>query len=112
MWNFLSASVCVLGLGGLSIGLLGIWTGGDAQGVLFGTMGILLGVVAVSATAIAFAVTGWGLWRLKNWARGAAIVLAILQLIIIPIGTVAGIATLVYLRRNREAKAAFGLPVS
>lgn len=112
MWNFLCASVCVLGLGGLSIGLLGLWSGGDFKGMVLGTMGLLLGAVAVSATAIAFAVTGWGLWKLKSWARGAALVLAILQIVLIPIGTIAGIATLVYLRRNREAREAFGLPIA
>lgn len=110
MWYFLSASVCVLGLGGLAIGLLGLWSNHDFRGVLFGTMGMLLAVAAVSALAIAHAVTSWALWRLKPWARGASIVLACLQLIIIPIGTIAGIAILVYLQRNHEAKAAFGLP--
>lgn len=110
MWSFLCASVCVLGLGGLSIGLLGLWMGGDPEDMMLGTLGLLLGALAVSATAIAFTVTGWGLWKLKSWARGAAIVLAVLQLFLIPIGTIAGITTLVYLRRNPEAKKAFGLP--
>jgi len=112
MWSFLCASVCVLGLGGLSIGLLGLWLGGNPKDMVLGTMGLLLGALAVSATAIAFTLTGWGLWKLKSWARGAAIVLAVLQICLIPIGTIAGIATLVYLRRNPEAKKAFGLSVT
>ena len=111
MWYFLSASVCVLGLGALAIGLLGLWSDNDFRGVLFGTMGMLLAVAAVSALAIAHAVTSWALWRLKPWARGASVLLACLQLIVIPIGTIAGIAILLYLQRNQEAKAAFGLPV-
>ena len=110
MWYFLSASVCVLGLGGLAIGLLGLWSNHGFHDVVFGTMGMLLAVVAVSMLAVAFALTAWGLWRLKPWARGASIVLAILQLILIPIGTIAGIAILTYLQRNPEAKAAFGIP--
>jgi len=111
MWYFLSASVCVLGLGGLAIGLLGLWSNNDFRGIIFGTMGMLLAVVAVSALAVAYGITAWGLWRLKPWARGASIVLAILQLIVLPIGTIAGIAILVYLQRNPEAKAAFGIPI-
>jgi len=110
MWYFLSASVCVLGLGGLAIGLLGLWSNHGFHDVVFGTMGMLLAVVAVSMLAVAFALTAWGLWKLKPWARGASIVLAILQLILIPIGTIAGIAILTYLQRNPEAKAAFGIP--
>lgn len=111
MWYFLSASVCVLGLGGLAIGLLGLWSNHGLHDVVFGTMGMLLAVAAVSMLAVAFAVTAWGLWKVKAWARGASIVLAILQLIVIPIGTISGIAILVYLQRNPEAKAAFGVPI-
>ncbi|HET9235212.1 MAG TPA: hypothetical protein VFP10_13840 [Candidatus Eisenbacteria bacterium] len=110
MWFFLSASVCVLGLGALAIGLLGIWSQHSFQDIIFGTMGMMLAVVAVSALAVAYGVTSWALWRLKPWARSASIVLAILQLIVIPIGTIAGISILVYLQRNQEAKAAFGVP--
>ncbi len=110
MWYFLSASVCVLGLGGLAIGLLGLWSDHDFHNIIFGTMGMLLAVAAVSMLAVAYGVTAWALWKLKPWARGASIVLAILQLIVIPIGTIAGIAILVYLQRNHEAKAAFGIP--
>jgi hypothetical protein len=112
MWYFLSGSVCVLGLGGLAIGLLGLWSGNNFKGIIFGTMGMLLAVLAVSALAIAYGLTGWALWKVKPWARGASIVLAILQLIVLPVGTIAGIAILVYLSRNPEAKAAFGLPVA
>jgi hypothetical protein len=98
----------VLGLGGLAIGILGVWTDGDIHGILFGTIGMLLGVFAVAAAGFAFAITGWGLWQLKPWAPGVAKVLAILQLIVIPFGTIAGILILVYLSRNQEAKSAFG----
>jgi len=111
MWYFLSASVCVLGLGALAIGLLGIWSNHDFREIIFGTMGMMLAVVAVSALAVAFGVTSWALWKLKPWARGASIVLAILQLIALPIGTIAGISILVYLQRNPEAKAVFGIPM-
>jgi len=109
MWFFLSAGFCVLGLGGMAIGFMGLWSGGDIEGILFGTMGMVLGVIAISATGITYSVVGWGLWTLKPWARSAAIIMAALQILVIPFGTVAAIMTLIYLNRNREAKAAFGI---
>jgi hypothetical protein len=58
---------------------------------------------------VAFGIVGWGLWRLKSWSRGASIVLAAISIIFIPFGTIAGIMILVYLNKNHEAKAAFGI---
>jgi hypothetical protein len=110
VWFFLLTLCCVLGLGGLAIGLISVWTESDAHGILYGTIGMLLAVFAVAAAGFAFAITGWGLWQLKSWSPGVAKVLAILQLIVIPFGTIAGILTLVYLSRNGEARSAFGLP--
>lgn len=109
LWFFLLATVCVFGLGGLSIGLVGLWADSDAHSILFGTMGMMLGFLAVTATGTFFAVTGWGLWRLKTWSRGAAIILAALQIVLVPFGTVAGIMILIYLSRSKRAKAALGI---
>ena len=109
LWFFLLAACCVFGLGGIAIGMIGLWTSPGAQGILMSTMGMMLGLLAVVTTGVCFAVTGWGLWTLKPWARGAAILLAALQLILVPFGTVAGILILFYLGRNQRAKAAFGL---
>jgi hypothetical protein len=113
LWFFLCTGLCVLGVFGIAIGFIGLWTGGSGDGfsgVLLGTMGMMLGELAVVTTAIAFGAVGWGLWRLKSWSRGGAIVLASISIIFIPFGTIAGIMILVYLNRNREAKAAFGIP--
>ena len=49
---------------------------------------------------------GFGLLKLKNWARVVAIVLAILNLIFVPIGTVIGIYAL-WVMFNDETKALF-----
>jgi hypothetical protein len=111
LWFFLCTGLCVLGVFGIAIGFVGLWSGANEfQGLLLGTMGMMLGELAVVTTAIAFGAVGWGLWRLKSWSRGGAIVLAAISLIFIPFGTIAGIMILVYLNRNREAKAAFGIP--
>ena len=109
IWFFIQTGMFVLGLGGAAIGLLGVWTGGDVEGVVFGTMGIVLGVMCLLAFGAAYLFTGLGLWRLRDWSRSAAIVLAVLQLLLFPVGTIAGILIIRYLNKNPEARAAFGL---
>ena len=55
---------------------------------------------------IAYAAAGYGLLNYKSWARVLAIILAILNLIIFPIGTALGIYTLIIMF-NAETKALF-----
>ena len=55
---------------------------------------------------IAYIVAGYGLLKYKGWARILAIILAILNLILFPIGTALGIYTLVIMF-NDETKALF-----
>jgi len=55
---------------------------------------------------IAYVLAGYGLLKYKSWARIIAIILAILNLILFPIGTALGIYTLVIMF-NDEAEALF-----
>ena len=55
---------------------------------------------------IAYIVAGYGLLKYKGWARILAIILAILNLILFPIGTALGIYTLVIMF-NEETKTLF-----
>ena len=55
---------------------------------------------------IAYIVAGYGLLKYKGWARILAIILAILNLVLFPIGTVLGIYTLVIMF-NGETEALF-----
>jgi uncharacterized membrane protein YozB (DUF420 family) len=55
---------------------------------------------------IAYILAGFGLVKYKSWARILAIILAILNLILFPIGTALGIYTLVIMF-NDEAEALF-----
>jgi len=55
---------------------------------------------------IAYALAGYGLLKYKSWARILAIILAILNLILFPIGTALGIYTLVIMF-NEETKTLF-----
>ncbi len=54
----------------------------------------------------AYVAAGFGLLRYKSWARFLVIILAILNLILFPIGTVIGIYTL-WVMFNNETKALF-----
>jgi len=55
---------------------------------------------------IAYVLAGYGLLKYKSWARILAIILAILNLILFPIGTALGIYTLVIMF-NDEAEVLF-----
>jgi len=55
---------------------------------------------------IAYVVAGYGLLNYKSWARILSIILAILNLILFPIGTALGIYTLIIMF-NEETKALF-----
>jgi hypothetical protein len=55
---------------------------------------------------IAYVIAGYGLLKYKSWARILVIILAILNLILFPIGTAVGIYTL-WAMFNDETKALF-----
>jgi len=55
---------------------------------------------------IAYPVAGYGLLKYKSWARILAMILAILNLVLFPIGTVIGIYTL-WVMSKGETKALF-----
>lgn len=66
-----------------------------------------LGLTATLTFAAVAAAVSWGLWQLRDWARIAAMVLAILHLPFFPVGTAIGVATLWYLTSQPDAVAAF-----
>jgi hypothetical protein len=66
------------------------------------------GTLLFALPTIAYAAVGYYLLRLKPWARTGAIVLAILALIVFPIGTILGIVIL-YLMFNENARRAFSI---
>jgi hypothetical protein len=109
MWSFLCASVCVLFLGGLSIGLLGLWISGDPKNMMLGTVGLLLGARRfrhrhrIHRHRMGAVV--------QELARGAAIVLAVLQIVLIPIGPSPNRHPRLSPAESRSQKA-FGLPVT
>ena len=78
---------------------------GDSTGYFWATFGVTCGVVFVLLSGIAALLAGWGLLRLKQWARWLAFILAIFGLFAFPIGTVIGALIIWYLLKDdvREA---------
>ena len=72
---------------------------------ILGFAGVAFAIFA-AVLAAAFIATGWGLLKLKSWARIAAIVMAAICLTNVPIGTVFGIYALIILFK-KETEALF-----
>ena len=92
---------------GMIAGLVGAFSEEDAAvgAVALGFTGIALSVV-FALFAVPFVATGWGLLKLRPWARIAGIILAAICLTKIPFGTVFGIYALVILFK-KETEALF-----
>jgi hypothetical protein len=72
--------------------------------------GAFIGMFAVGVIALVLMVfglldlaVGYGLWKMQSWARVAAIALALVSLIFVPIGTLSGAITLWYLLKPEVA---------
>jgi len=63
------------------------------------TLLLIAGLLALLAGACL--AIGWGLWQLKPWARLWAMIAGVLQIPLVPIGTVAGGASLYVLLQDR-----------
>ena len=95
---YVLSSLAALGLGALMLGggaILGGLEGAVAGGL--GAFGVIVGILGL--------LVAWGLWNLRSWARIVAIILAVLNLLSFPIGTILGIIILWYLFKQeiREA---------
>lgn len=62
------------------------------------TLLLIAGFFAV--LAIACLAIGWGLWQLKPWGRTWAMIAGVLQIPLVPIGTIAGGASLYVLLQD------------
>lgn len=80
------ALIGIAGIGGAFTGDIFAWTMIAGIGSLFGAFLIMIGLPGLFLA--------YGLWRLRWWARPLGFVLAILNLMNPPIGTVLGIYTI------------------
>lgn len=77
--------------------------GVGAISVVFGGLSCFILLIAVLQ-----AVAGYGLLNLKNWGRILSIILAVLNILNFPLGTILGGVILYYLLADEESKRAFG----
>lgn len=104
-YHFLVAGLFLLGtlILMLPTAVLGIVGMVDDPDAFFGMVAV--GFVALTSLVLCllYLAVGYGLWTLRQWARIAAIALAIISLFGIPIGTVAGAITLWHLLKTEVA---------
>ena len=107
VWYFVEAffaltMACIL----IAIPLSGVYEDiGDPIGEFWVSFTVICDVAYVLVMAIALLLSGWGLLRMRGWARWLAFVLAIFSLFAFPIGTVIGALIIWYLLKEdvREA---------
>ena len=107
VWYFVEAFFLLVGVCSLlAIPVSGVFADiGDPTGEFWAVFGITCGVIWLLISGIALVLAGWGLLRMKQWARWLAFVLAIFGLFAFPIGTVIGAVIIWYLLKEdvREA---------
>ena len=79
---------------------------GLGSGLLENTWAYLLAIVATLFYGVFALVTGYGLWITKDWGRSLAIFMSVFLLFAFPVGTVAGVLIIWYLRKQ-EVRDAF-----
>lgn len=105
IYNFVLAGGILLGVVALAIPAMITAVVGIVEdpGALIATFILsIIAFVLMLSCALVLA-TGYGLWTQKQWARIAAIALAILSLFAFPLGTVIGGATIWYLLKPEVA---------
>jgi hypothetical protein len=110
----------VLGLFGAAVlGLVfmagAVGASGDADAAvalpIIGLTGMALVLVTV-ATSLPALIIGWGLYKLRPWARIAGIVLSLLLLLVFPFGTALGVYGLWVLLSGEGARLFGGMPAT
>ena len=108
IYHFLSAGLKLIGICAiLMIPMSAILLFADLEGpeLTIVTTVLAFGAFALAASGALSVIVGVGLMRMRSWARWLAIVLAVLMLLSIPVGTIIGIATLIYLLQDKVGKA-------
>lgn len=107
VWYFVEAFFLLVGVCSLlALPVSGVFADiGDPTGEFWAYFGVTCGVIWLLISGIALVLAGWGLLRMKQWARWLAFVLAIFGLFAFPIGTVIGAVIIWYLLKEdvREA---------
>lgn len=104
-YHFVVAALFLLGTLVLLLptAVLGIVGMVDDPDAFFGMIAVGGAALITLCLCLLYIAVGFGLWNLRQWARVAAIALAIISLVGIPIGTIAGALTLWQLLRPEVA---------
>lgn len=107
VYHFIEAALMLIGLLGIGFAaLVVLFSAAQEPEVVIPVLALGVGAFFVLLLLAINVAVGWGLLRLQNWARWAAIVLSVFRLLNVPVGTVIGGLTIYYLFQD-EAKAVF-----
>jgi hypothetical protein len=111
VYEFLIAIPGLIGLCGILVfAVPAILTG--TEGIVDATAGLFalgIGLLLVGGGTLLSVIAGWGLLRMKGWARWLTIALAAFSLLAFPIGTIIGALIIWYLLKD-EVTQAFEAP--
>ena len=102
IYHFIEAAMLLFGL--LAIGLAGfaiLYAATNEPSIIIPLGFLTVGAMFLVLLAVVNVVVGWGLLRMQNWARWAAIVLSVFRLPNFPIGTVIGGLIIYYLVQDK-----------
>ncbi len=114
MFDFLMGGLTLLGACAILTSMSAIFLapGGEAEARIVGAGFMSIGLIATVAIAGIGLLAGWGLLKLKEWARWLTIIFGILMLFGFPIGTIIGALIIWYLLQPQVALAfGSGVPV-
>jgi hypothetical protein len=113
LYHFISGLISLLGIcATFSVPLIVGLAATSSRDPDAGTATAIVGVIGLLVAGILLVITaanwvvGWGLWGRREWARLAALAMAILRLVNIPLGTVIGGLIIWYLLQD-STKAEF-----
>ncbi len=102
VWYFMNAFFILLSFFVLiAIPVSGAFSGiNDQTGLFWATTGVICLAVFVAVSGIVVALSGWGLLRIRSWARILGLILAIMGLFAFPVGTVISALIIWYLSKE------------
>jgi hypothetical protein len=109
IWFIVNAVLALIGIVAMAIfaipAVVNDTVGGDRY---YAVAGVAFGMLLITTFGVLDVATAVGLFRLRNWGRWLAIVLAAMGLLMFPIGTIVGVFIIWYLLGD-EAKRAFNV---
>ena len=105
IYHFFCAVTLLLGLCGVITlpFIVSVFTEGDRVAIFWTGLASLFGLGFFGFIFLVNLIVGLGLWQMKEWARLAAMVIAIFRLPNFPVGTFIGVFIIWYLLQEKVA---------